>query len=64
MRQAIRNAGILLSVTLKACLILAALAGPLMAVKAVNAGSEQTIGELPRMSSGAGLVLLVSLQRY
>ena len=48
---------------LRAALIATAVAAPLIAVQGVRAGTSQFIGETPSMSSGAGLVLMVSLQR-
>ncbi|MCB1453804.1 MAG: hypothetical protein KDJ43_09165 [Rhizobiaceae bacterium] len=48
---------------LRAALIAAAVAAPMLAVQNVRAGTSQFIGETPSMSSGAGLVLMVSLQR-
>ncbi len=35
----------------------------MLAVQRVNAGSSYSIGSMPTMSSGAGLVLAVGLQR-
>ncbi|MBO6538983.1 MAG: hypothetical protein JJ969_06220 [Rhizobiaceae bacterium] len=48
---------------LRAALIAIAVAAPLIAVQGVRAGTSQFIGEAPSMSSGAGFVLMVSLQR-
>lgn len=47
----------------RALMIAAAVAAPMLAVQSVRAGSSQFIGETPSMSSGAGFVLMVSLQR-
>lgn len=44
-------------------LILAALFAPLAAAQSVDAGYGHRIGELPEMATGAGLVLLIGLQR-
>lgn len=53
--------------TLRAVLRIAALASllcaPLAAVKSVEASSRTVIGDMHTPSSGAGLVLLISLQR-
>ena len=48
---------------IRATLIAAVVAAPLMAVQSVRAGTSQFIGEAPVMSSGAGLVLVASLKR-
>lgn len=47
----------------KLALVLGMLLIPMMTVQTVNAGSEYTIGQTQTMSNGAGLVLLMSLQR-
>ena len=47
----------------KVALVMAVLFGPIVAAQNVNATTEQTVGELQKMSSGAGLVLLFGLQR-
>lgn len=47
----------------KVALVLGVLFGPILAVQNVNASSSYQIGELQSMSNGAGLVLLVGLQR-
>lgn len=39
------------------------IAAPLFAVEKVNAGTSPFIGEAPTMSNGAGLVLVLGLQR-
>lgn len=43
--------------------LLAALFAPLVAMQAVQAGSDTFIEDSRKLSSGAGLVLVVSLQR-
>ncbi len=48
---------------IRAALVAAAVAAPLMMVQGVRAGTSQFIGETPSMSNGAGLVIMVSLQR-
>jgi len=47
----------------RAALVAALLFMPAIAVQKVNAGAEQTIGTTQKMSNGAGLVLLMGLQR-
>jgi len=47
----------------RAALVVALLFAPAVAVHKVNAGTGQTIGETQKMSNGAGLVLLMGLQR-
>lgn len=44
-------------------LLAVALAGPVAAMQSVQAGSSVTIEDSRAMSNGAGLVLLLSLQR-
>lgn len=44
-------------------LLAAVLAGPIATIQSVQAGSTVTIEDSRSMSSGAGLVLLMSLQR-
>lgn len=44
-------------------LLVAALLAPLVAMQSVQAGSETFIEDSRKPSSGAGLVLVVSLQR-
>lgn len=53
----------LLAAIVRAAMIAAVVAAPLMAVQSVRAGTSQFIGEAPVMSSGAGLVLVASLKR-
>jgi len=47
----------------RAALVAALLFAPAIAVQQVNAGSGQTVGQTQKMSNGAGLVLLIGLQR-
>lgn len=47
----------------RVALVAALLFMPAIAVHKVNAGTGQTIGETQKMSNGAGLVLLMGLQR-
>jgi hypothetical protein len=63
MTKTARNIRRHLGTAIRAALVVGAIAAPLMAVQGVRAGSSQFIGEAPTMSSGAGLVLAVSLQR-
>jgi hypothetical protein len=52
-----------LGAIVRAAMIAAVVAAPLMAVQSVRAGTSQFIGEAPVMSNGAGLVLVASLKR-
>jgi hypothetical protein len=53
----------ILGTAIRAALVATAVAAPLMMVQGVRAGTSQFIGETPVMSNGAGLVLVVGLQR-
>lgn len=53
----------LLYTTSRALMLLSLLALPLMAVNTVRAGDQNIIVSDHEMSSGAGLVLMVSLKR-
>ena len=44
-------------------LVLTVLFGPIVAAQTSNANTQTTVGELQKMSNGAGLVLVFGLQR-